>query len=210
MSRRRFGRRTQLGAGASGEPLHGLELLSRIGRGVMTVKDACLVAGTSRSHDTITAAMAELNNRATAHQERDLHAWAARQAWRKLMPQLYIFGCTKAGDGEHYGVVLPALHAALLPHEVVGCLADAGPELLAHVCGSRRTWRRFWRERARASEAAMAEPAEPSATVPLGIHGDDAGVQVPEKITIVNWGSVASPGRTHYICFGPCVRSPGQ
>ncbi len=193
---------------------HGMELLFQIGRGTKSVKDACDTASRSRSMDCITRALADLAPRTT--QERDLQTWVAGQPWRKILPDLYEFECVKSGTGEAYGVLQPSTHFCLLPHEVVGCLTEAGPELLQKVCGLPIEWDTFWRQRASAARAALAEgpltealiaaqaelqaatavPDSPMECIPIGVHGDDAGVQVTEKITIVTWGAVAVPGPT--------------
>ncbi len=188
---------------SSAEDIHGLELLHRIGRGTLGVADACNLARSARADDSIAQVLSALGTRREDHRERDLHTWAARQPWRRLLPGLYAFACTKCGQGERDGEIFPSEHFALLPHEQLACLADAGPDLLAHVCGPREAWAECWRARAAAAAAARAEddedyaePADPAGCVPLGVHGDDAGVQVSEKITIVNFGAVTSPGPT--------------
>lgn len=67
--------------------------------------------------------------------ERALQTWANKQAWRKLLPDLYTFPIALsklAQDSTDTGKT-HAEHAALLPHEVFGSLHSYAPDLFDHL-----------------------------------------------------------------------------
>lgn len=167
--------------------------------------------------------------------ERTLHRWAERQVWRKLLPDFYEFQFQKVDlEGEFQG-----LHWAILPHELFGSIARVGPELFSELM-CLGDLARYWEGAAAnghglQSPAAPAAPsaaapsaataagdrpaadAAPAACVPLGIHGDDAGVRSggKEKILVLTWGAVAGKQNTldSRLLFtsvklseAPCVR----
>ena len=107
------------GRGRSPSPAHGFELLERVGTGRLSVRDALFHARSSSSRDAVTAQLRLMSTREVTHQERDLHTWVDKQPWRKLLPALYRFDCTKSGRGESYGTAEPAVHYAILLHEVL-------------------------------------------------------------------------------------------
>ncbi len=174
----------------------GFELLRKLGQGRKSVQELCETAMSSLAKDEVMQAIARLAMRPQKHWERDLHRWADTTLWRRALPELYAFKCTKSGSGRTYAIIAEAEHHCLLPHEVLGCLAARGPELTGHVCGTPATWVRFWREAEAGGGAGPAPGAAAAGCVPLGMHGDDAGVQVGEKITVLTWGALTCPGPT--------------
>ena len=95
-------------------------------------------------------------------------------------------------------------HAAILPHELFASMhAYARPVFESIITGGAENLRRWWAAEAENSSNSKwlrDHPAIPGAPaelrVPIGMHGDDAGVQGNEKVTVVTWGSVAVEGPT--------------
>ena len=126
-----------------------------------------------------------------SHRERDLHRWAKRQPWRQLLPPAFEFDIPFTRDGIHEEF---RPHAAFLPHETFASLAH-WPELFNELlCGDAHNLEAFWG--ASASPWLERHPVpqvstRPSMRVPLGIHGDDAGLFAAQKVLVLAWGSVA-------------------
>ena len=136
----------------------------------------------------------------TDHLERAVNRWARRQVWGRLMPEPYRFDMTVKAKGKT-GRLARMSTSVLLPHELVGTLS-AYPELFEFLMGSAKELFDFWKGTAETDREWMdAHPAlNPGAEdfeklVPIGIHGDDAGIFQGEKYLVVSWNSCAAEGR---------------
>ncbi len=127
---------------------HAWAILEDIGVGEQTCRGgakmargaAHLAEGASRAGD-----LRELGKLASSakdaegkHAERGLHRWASRQPWRRLLPEIYEYQATK-WCGVRKGLRVRS-QAVLLPHEVVGALGAAGPEMVARILGPPYSW----------------------------------------------------------------------
>ena len=181
------------------------ELLREIGTGESSVKKAVRHAKKSAATadpgglDPDLAALVRIGGGHEKHAERALWRWVATQPWRRLLPDLYTFGCTK-WQGPTKGVCA-AEHSALLPHEVVARLAVACPELFQQVMGSQSSWAEFWAGEG-LDEAALtvATAAANMPTVEAGAqdrggpaHGPGAGA-TPTVDTGAAGGTAHGPG----------------
>ncbi len=90
------------------------------------------------------------------HAERALARWVAAQPWRRLLPELYVFDCTKY-LGARQGVQRGLKHQVLLPHEVVSSLGEAGPELFDNIFGRPEQWAAYWEKSGSLRTAEAAE-----------------------------------------------------
>ena len=126
--------------------------------------------------------------------ERDLHRWAMKQAWRELLPHTYEFQLMVEGD------VAPkeATHSAILPHELFASLHAQAPLLFEKLfTGGSENLRNWWEAERRADSCwykdheVVKNVGDPTQRVPIGIHGDDAGVQGEQQVLVITWGSVA-------------------
>ncbi len=158
----------------------------------------------------------ELANCVGGNVERTLHRWCAKQLWMAPLPELYRFPLMKAGASAQ-GDPVDTEHVCLLPHEVFASMAAASPFLLEHLMGTPDQLLAFWKGERLAAEANPATSGEwlQKAKVflgasaqwgrvsPIGIHGDDAGVQGEQSVTILTWGCVAVdlPTLDSRICF---------
>ncbi len=188
--------------------------LSEVGRGATSVgkalwhaRKAVTELGADKA-DPMLLGLAQLGRGLKRHRERALRRWADDQNFRRLLPELYPFACTK-WRSPRLGVQ-QATHWCLLPHEVLAALGEtACTEFLDHVLGSPKSWSDFWRGLAGGAAGAGSSvltttPAPLGAAaesegpgpflIPFGIHGDDAGVHAGEKVTILTWGSLTSKG----------------
>ena len=125
--------------------------------------------------------------------ERNLQSWAKKQMWRQLLPDPFPFNI----NANKYDEPTETLQSALLPHEVFHTLYTHAPEVFGKVMlGGDGLLEQFWREAATInddwfrSHPVISRVANPSLMVPLGIHGDDAGVQGQEQVLVITWGSV--------------------
>lgn len=134
--------------------------------------------------------VAALNPR---HAERDLMRWVRKQAWRGLLPELYHFPLMKntwqQGPQE-------MTHSVLLPHEVFGSLFTHAPELF-HKLFVGEDLASWWAGEAASdpdwysSHPVVTASPNPDHRIPLGLHGDDAGMHRQRPVTVVTWGPVA-------------------
>ena len=129
--------------------------------------------------------------------ERALRRWVKRQAWSHLVPALYVFQCNYADRSEDYIQPRPIDHSALLPHEVYNSLYTHAPEVFRHlVSGTNSELEQWWQEAQRvlpewhARHPAVQQQPDPTMRVPLGIHGDDAGMQGKAQVLCLTWGSL--------------------
>ena len=124
--------------------------------------------------------------------ERDLHRWVKKQPWRQLLPPKYEFALPYTPDGLQE---LEIQHGALLPHETFSALSRF-PELFEDLLtGPDGNLQRFWANTS-STRWFQKHPlpelhSDPSLCVPIGIHGDDAGVFGSEKVLVLTWCSVA-------------------
>ena len=121
--------------------------------------------------------------------ERDLHRWWKRQPQSRCVCEPFEFRVPLKGG--------PSTHAALLPHELFSVIHNHSTRLFHHLfTGSREELQGWWSAAAETGDAwytnhpAIQNCADPARRVPIGIHGDDAGVQGGEKILVLTWGSV--------------------
>jgi hypothetical protein len=122
--------------------------------------------------------------------ERQLHRWTRRQWWGSLLPPLYAFPMKKPR-------VMRQDHYALLPHEVFAHVYSQAHDLFMVLFGSREVLASWWAAAATSDTLGQLPPeAERSHTVPIGMHGDDAGVHSVKKVLVVTWGSLAGPRAT--------------
>ena len=126
------------------------------------------------------------------HRERDLHRWVGRQAWRELLPSSYEFLLPYTPDQL---LATEVIHAALLPHEMFSALSRT-PELFQELMtGPVGYLQSFWDETSSTrwfDRHPLPElHAAPHLCVPIGIHGDDAGVYNAEQVLVLTWCSVA-------------------
>ena len=132
--------------------------------------------------------------------ERTVNRWARRQVWGRLMPEPYKFDMTVKAKRKT-GRLARMSTSVLLPHELVGTLS-AYPELFEFLMGSAKELFDFWKGTAETDREWMdAHPAlNPGAEdfeklVPIGIHGDDAGIFQGDKYLVLSWNSCAAQGR---------------
>ena len=133
------------------------------------------------------------------HLERSVNRWARRQVWGRLMPEPYRFDMTVKAKGKT-GRLARMSTGVLLPHEVVGTLG-AYPDLFEYLMGSAKELFDFWKGTAETDREWMdAHPTLNGAEdfekiLPVGIHGDDAGIFQGDKYLVVSWNSCAAEGR---------------
>ena len=182
--------------------------LENIGKGKSSVADtgrtakavaAYTMARGGQPDDAITK-LAEMTDQ---NGERKLHAWLQKAPWRRMLPNLYEFDMPKQLKGELAGEHTIMKHAAILPHELFASMYAHAPAVFeAILTGGSQNLKEWW-----AAEAALKSkwfqhhPAIPAdrpmdVCIPVGMHGDDAGVQGQEKVTVLTWGSVAVAGPT--------------
>lgn len=178
-------------------------VLENLGKGKMSVKDVGLTAKAVHAYARNNE-INELAAMAGQKSEARLHDWLEKAPWRKTLPELCEFDLLKAQKGPQAGTPKLARHAAILPHELFASLhAHGRPVFEGILTGGSENLQKWW-----AAEAENASkctwyhdhPARQGARhellVPLGIHGDDAGVQGQESVTVLTWGSVAVEGPT--------------
>jgi hypothetical protein len=171
------------------------EILQTLGAGHGSVERALTLAASVQGSGSLAASIQELAGINLHNAERDLHRWVSRQAWRQLLPATYVFD-VMVSTSEAAVAVRP--HAALLPHEVVGQLWSCAPELFEHLLtGGEDNLLQFWR----AAEAhkdhwyeqhpVIKRVADARLRIPIGMHGDDAGVHGTQQVLVITWNSVA-------------------
>ena len=130
--------------------------------------------------------------------ERAIHRWAQRQAWRQLLPAVYQLQIVLNGK-DNLGTS-PGLstHAALLPHEVFASLYSQSPALFEYLMsGGSNNLIDWWRNAQLCDSAwcsshpGVANQPDPAKRIPLGIHGDDAGMAGLESVLAITWESVS-------------------
>ena len=143
--------------------------------------------------DDVPAHVRELANLPTGpHRERDLHRWVKKKPWRSLLPDAYNFPIPYTPDGIRETL---AEHSAFLPHELMASLSLV-PELFEELLiGPPDTLASFWQKTAETrwyQQHPLPElHRDPALCVPIGLHGDDAGVFGAQKMLVLTWGSVA-------------------
>lgn len=188
------------------------ELLTQIGSGTGSVEAiGRIVRATDRGAPQRHCSIQGLAHLDRNHLERDLHRWVRRQAWSSLVPKTYTFRLLVNGEDD---TPQEAMHSALLPHEVFGAVWQAAPELFEQLfTGTAEQLRKWWAEAAAAGDSwhadhpvVLAVP-EPCMRVPIGLHGDDAGMHGQQPVLVLTWGSVAVqlPTLDSRIVFS-CIR----
>jgi len=129
---------------------------------------------------------------ADSHRERDLHRWASKQAWRKLLPEPFVVDLPWTSNQIDEDT---APQSVLLPHEVFANIAsfpDLFDVLFKGVPGALQTfWENasWWCERHPLYEELRATP---ELCIPIGMHGDEGGVYgSSNSVLVLTWGSVA-------------------
>ena len=126
-----------------------------------------------------------------------------RQLWRQLLPALYEFPIIVDNKAEFGTATDVCNHAACLPHEVFSSLYTAAPDLFRHLfTGEPGNLAQWWAEAdecdpdwCRSHPTVTTQP-DPEKRVPLGMHGDDAGMAGLESVLAITWGSIASDQRS--------------
>ena len=182
----------------------GEDLLAQLGNG----RSITGIQGTAKSSlkgpDAIVYAL--VKNLNTHAHDRDLARLARRHAWRALLPDPYEFMIKYAIDETKSG---EKLQAALLPHEVLHTLFSHARDLFGCLMGEDDALSQWWAEAATvfpewySAHPVVQEGVPPEKRIPIGIHGDDAGVHGQEQVLVVTWGSLLSPKHTmdSRICF---------
>jgi len=172
------------------------QLLSSVGIGDATCKKVGKLARAALRPATpaLRDAARSISN---GNAERDLHSWASRQIWRRLVPDPYDFRLIVnrwSGDEEP----CERTRSCLLPHEVFATIYKHGPELFDELfIGGLANLRDWWREAERiggtwfSQHPVIRNFPDPLSRIPIGIHGDDAGVHGQEQVLVLTWCSVA-------------------
>jgi hypothetical protein len=168
------------------------ELLTSVGSGSSSC--AALQRRTALESPQGYQTIREIGNIDSHHFERDLHRWASKQEWRHLLPDIYSFPLqvhTPAGPAEK-------THGALLPHEVFHHVHQH-PALFERLfTGGQQSLEAWWRGEEQADSCwyrdhpVIARVPDSSKRVPVGMHGDDAGVYGEQQVLCLTWGSVVS------------------
>ena len=138
-----------------------------------------------------------------SHVERSLQTWAHKQSWIDFLPDPFDFnihvedlGCNREGVFEQKAGSTTAKHSCILPHEVIGSLWDKAPDVFEHLLGDANTLKAFWQAAATANDEWYREHpvllggAPPEVCIPIGLHGDDAGVHGQEQVLVITWNAV--------------------
>ncbi len=164
------------------------ELLNCLGEGQLSVKRIHrLATAILMSTTACPPGLYELAQLHPHHLERGLQRWTTRQAWCSLLPSTYEF-VLPVRRGER-------VSSALLPHEVLASLYKF-PELFEFLfTGGPSNLQAWWDNAAVAGGSWYAEHPviadTPHMCIPLGMHGDDAGMHGHESTLIVTWNSLA-------------------
>jgi hypothetical protein len=84
----------------------------------------------------------------------------------------------------------------MLPHEVIGSLWKHAPDVFEHLLGDASTLKAFWQAAATADDEwyrghpVLNGGAPPEVCIPIGLHGDDAGVHGGEQVLVITWNAV--------------------
>ena len=134
--------------------------------------------------------------------ERNLHMWAKRQVWHKLLPATFDFMISINDPGskvkksfQQGEELVDMMHSCLLPHETCSSIFTNGRELFHHLLGDKATLQGFWDAASAANDdwyknhpVIAATPAE--LCIPVGTHGDDAGVHGDEQVLVITWNGL--------------------
>jgi len=140
-----------------------------------------------------------------SHTERNLHRWVAHQPWRALLPQAYDFEIAVTLDGGVHETTVE--HSAFLPHEMVASLSECTELVSVLFAGRKNTedtpgaleeyWSKVAHTKWMQSHPLLGEiQRQPNLCFPFGIHGDDAGVFLNQKVLVLTFGSVAVEEQT--------------
>ena len=157
------------------------------------VRRSCHGIDLGTIHDSV--GIAEIAALKPEHFERDLHNWASKQSWRKLLPTIYEFDLeVLTTDGLD---VMTVKHHCLLPHEFFHRVSEAGKDLFEHIFGTREQLIRWWADAENEScdwyvKHPIIPTVGPELRVPLGMHGDDGGMHGQEPVLVLSWNSVVN------------------
>ena len=173
----------------------GEHLLGTLGAGRAVtdlIRISWSAASTGHALDGITDYMSKLSG--DQHCEERLQTWAMGQQWRTLLPTPYNF---KVDDTDPDSLTL----SMFLVHEVLHSLRLGG-NIFEKLMGSPQDLTAFWDEAASIGDEWFTEhPVLQTATpthsiIPIGLHGDDAGVQGGEQVLVITFNSLLSPQST--------------
>lgn len=144
--------------------------------------------------------------------ERDLHRWAARQPWRQLLPDLYSYEVmVRDSDLQERS----AMRSCILPHELFSSLFQNARPVFNHlVTGGDQNLQEWWAAAAVVGDSwfqenpVIQQASDPRLLVPIGLHGDEAGMHGDEPVLVVTWNPLSSTQGTidNRFLFG-CLRS---
>ena len=157
------------------------------------VRRLCQKISKGTVHDNY--GIGQLGHLAASNFERDLHRWATKQDWRKLLPNLYDFPLrVYAGNSWE---IQTRTHFAMLPHEIFGTVYEQAPELFRFLWGSQSQLDQYWKDEQELDTTwynnhpvIQSEP-DPKKRIPVGLHGDDAGMTGHEPVLVLCWNGLA-------------------
>ena len=187
-----------------------IELLLGVGQGFSSCRYTCRIAKSIVARTTgCSKEVQGMASCAGKNAERNIHTWFERQPWSKLLPTPFEFDINflkPGGIGTFIG-----RQTCLLPYEVFDSLYQHAPELFYELfVGKGNNLSHFWRS-TQATDPNFFDShpvlvgADLNRTVPIGMHGDDAGIfQGAEKALVLSWNSVAVAHSTidNRILFG--------
>jgi hypothetical protein len=129
--------------------------------------------------------------------ERSLHRWASRQAWFDLLPRTFEFDLLVANAGEMGVDYVTQKQSALLPHEVFSSIWHSSRPLFDRFFGTHDELCQWWDEAAALGDEwytrhPVIASTPPHLRVPVGLHGDDAGVHGQESVLVLTWNGLTN------------------
>ena len=135
--------------------------------------------------------------------ERSVHNWANKQSWIDFLPDPFDFtihiwdlGGNREGVFAQEAGPIEALHSCMLPHETIHSLFKHAADVFAHFLGDTDALEAFWQVAATADDEwyrehpVLTSGAPPEVCIPIGLHGDDAGVHGDEQVLVITWNAV--------------------
>ena len=89
------------------------------------------------------------------------------------------------------------MQSCLLPHELCHSLFTNGRELFHYLLGDDDSLLAFWEAASAANDDwyqthPVINECPPELRIPIGIHGDDAGVHGDEQVLVLTWNALPS------------------
>lgn len=127
--------------------------------------------------------------------ERNFHRWAARQMWHKFLPEPFDFTVRLADHACELKAGKTMIHSCLLPHESFSCLWMNARPVFDELFGSAEELRKWWDGAADLDDEwyrnhPVIRSSLPEHRVPIGLHGDDAGVHGQEQVLVITWNAL--------------------